>query len=103
MGHSLAGLLHLYGPFLAALGFIAVFCGAANTPIACFLMGIELFGGDGAVYFFIACLVSYLFSGHTGIYTSQQIGISKSPLWSFSQGTTLARARQHKKKNGSPL
>lgn len=103
LGHSLAGLLHLYGPFLAALGFIAVFCGAANTPIACFLMGIELFGGDGAVYFFIACLVSYLFSGHTGIYTSQQIGISKSPLWSFSQGTTLARARQHKKKNGSPL
>lgn len=103
LGHALAGWLHLYGPFLAGLGFIAVFCGAANTPIACFLMGIELFGGDGAVYFFIACLVSYLFSGHTGIYTSQQIGISKSRLRSFPQGTTLAKAKLPKRKGDGTL
>lgn len=103
LGHALAGWLHLYGPFLAGLGFIAVFCGAANTPIACFLMGIELFGGDGAVYFFIACLVSYLFSGHTGIYTSQQIGISKSRLRSFPQGTTLAKAKLSKRKGDGTL
>lgn len=78
LGSSLADLLHLYGPFLAALGFIAVFCGAANTPLACFIMGIELFGSEGAVYLMIACIISYVFSGHTGIYSSQQIGISKS-------------------------
>jgi H+/Cl- antiporter ClcA len=98
LGHTLAGFLHLYAPFLAGLGFVAVFCGATNTPIACFLMGIELFGAEGAVYLFIACLVSYLFSGHTGIYTSQQIGTSKSPFTSFPQGTTLAKLKQLRKR-----
>lgn len=103
LGHALSGFLHLYAPFLAGLGFVAVFCGATNTPIACFLLGIELFGADGAVYLFIACLVSYLFSGHTGIYTSQQIGISKSQLTSFPQGTTLATVKQLRKKAKGPL
>jgi H+/Cl- antiporter ClcA len=94
LGNALAGVLHLYGPFLASLGFIAVFCGATNTPIACFLMGIELFGSGGAVYMFMACLVSYLFSGHTGIYTSQLIGISKSHLLPIPPGTTLASVKK---------
>jgi hypothetical protein len=39
----------------AALGFIAVFAGAANTPLACTMMGIELFGAHYAVYFGVAC------------------------------------------------
>lgn len=93
LGNALSGLLHLYAPFLAGLGFIAVFSGAANTPIACFLMGIELFGSDAAVYMFIACIISYLFSGHTGIYTSQRIGISKSRLIPIPQGTTLSMVK----------
>jgi H+/Cl- antiporter ClcA len=80
LGQSLSGLLDLPVPFLAGLGFIAVFCGAANTPIACFIMGIELFGSQGALYMFMACLISYLVSGHTGIYTSQRIGSAKFPL-----------------------
>lgn len=89
LGNALSGFLHLYAPFLAGLGFIAVFCGAANTPIACFLMGIELFGSEAAIYMFIACLISYLFSGHTGIYTSQQIGTSKSAILRIPGGATL--------------
>ncbi|MEC0202808.1 voltage-gated chloride channel family protein [Paenibacillus lautus] len=93
LGNALSGWIGLYAPFLAALGFIAVFCGATNTPIACFIMGIELFGGEGAVYMFMACVISYLFSGHSGIYTSQQIGISKHPFFSFPLGTTLAGAK----------
>ncbi|MEC0310590.1 voltage-gated chloride channel family protein [Paenibacillus lautus] len=93
LGNALSGWIELYAPFLAALGFIAVFCGATNTPIACFIMGIELFGGEGAVYMFMACVISYLFSGHSGIYTSQQIGISKHPYFSFLLGTTLAGAK----------
>lgn len=98
MGHSLAHLFGLYAPFLAALGFIAVFCGATNTPIACFIMGIELFGSEAAVYLFIACLVSYVFSGHSGIYTSQRIGISKSHLLTIPEGTTLATVKELRKK-----
>jgi H+/Cl- antiporter ClcA len=78
LGNALGPILQMSAPFLAALGLIAVFCGATNTPIACFLLGLELFGAEAAVYMFLACIISYLFSGHTGIYTSQRLGTSKS-------------------------
>jgi H+/Cl- antiporter ClcA len=71
IGSALAGLLVVSVPFLAAIGFVSVFSGAAKTPIACFIMGIELFGSEGAVYLFIGCVISYLFSGRTGIYEAQ--------------------------------
>ncbi|GGG05996.1 voltage-gated chloride channel family protein [Paenibacillus aceti] len=97
LGHTLGDLLHIYAPFLAALGFIAVFCGATSTPIACFIMGIEIFGSEGALYMFIACIVSYVFSGHTGIYTSQQIGVSKSSLLQIDTDTSLNDWRKIKR------
>lgn len=81
LGNMLAGILNLPLGFLAALGFIAVFSGATNTPLACFIMGIELFGAEAAIYLFLACIISYLFSGHTGIYGSQEIGTSKNRLF----------------------
>jgi H+/Cl- antiporter ClcA len=59
------------------MGFVAVFAGATNTPLACMLMGIELFGAECGVYVAIACVVSYLISGHTGIYTKQRVGEMK--------------------------
>lgn len=80
LGSFLGEYLHVSIPFLAALGFIGVFCGATNTPIACFIMGIELFGSEASLYLFLVCIISYLFSGHTGIYTSQQIVVSKGKL-----------------------
>jgi H+/Cl- antiporter ClcA len=61
----------------AGLGFIAVFAGAANTPMACTLMGIELFGAHYTVYFAVACFVAYYLSGNTGIYHSQRVGVPK--------------------------
>ncbi|WP_411829428.1 voltage-gated chloride channel family protein [Paenibacillus alginolyticus] len=90
LGNSLASILHISAPFLAGLGLIAVFSGATNTPIACFIMGIELFGAESALYIFMACIISYMFSGHTGIYTSQQIGVSKSKLHLIPENSTLA-------------
>ena len=77
LGNALAPLLQLPFPLLAALGFVAVFAGAANTPLACTLMAMELFGADIGVYALLACVVSYLFSGHTSIYKSQRLGQSK--------------------------
>ena len=59
------------------MGFCAVFAGAANTPIASTLLAMELFGSEAGVYAGIACVVSYLFSGHSGIYRSQRLGVSK--------------------------
>jgi H+/Cl- antiporter ClcA len=77
LGNALAPLLHMPFSTLAALGFVAVFAGAANTPLASTVMAIELFGPSIGPYAAIACVVSYLFSGHTGIYRAQRIGYSK--------------------------
>ena len=80
LGNALAPLLHLPFALLAGIGFVAVFAGAANTPIASTLMAIELFGLDIGVYAALGCLVSYLCSGHTGIYRAQRIGRGKYAL-----------------------
>jgi H+/Cl- antiporter ClcA len=61
----------------AGLGFIAVFAGAANTPLACTLMGVELFGSDNILYYAVACFTAYYFSGKSGIYSSQKVAITK--------------------------
>ena len=73
LGNALAPLLQLPFSTLAALGFVAVFAGASNTPIASTVMAIELFGPAIGPYAGIACVVSYLFSGHTGIYRAQRM------------------------------
>jgi len=57
---------------IAGLGFIAVFAGATNTPLACTIMGIELFGSEHTIYYAIACFTAFYFSGQTGIYSSQR-------------------------------
>ena len=77
LGSALSVWLGLPCSWLAALGFVAVFAGAANTPIACTLMAIEVFGGEIAVPAALACVCSYVFSGHAGIYSSQRIGQPK--------------------------
>ncbi|SHF41399.1 H+/Cl-antiporter ClcA [Chryseobacterium vrystaatense] len=82
IGATLGSALSLFIPLpfglLAGMGFVAVFAGATNTPLACMLMGIELFGVESGVYIAIACVISYLLSGHNSIYTKQKIGEAKN-------------------------
>jgi H+/Cl- antiporter ClcA len=77
LGNALAPILLLPAPLLAGMGFAAVFAGAANTPLAATLMAIELFGVAAGNYLGIACIVSYLCSGHLGIYRSQRVSLGK--------------------------
>jgi H+/Cl- antiporter ClcA len=77
LGNALAPLLHLPFALLAGIGFVAVFAGAANTPLASTIMAIELFGPEIGPYAALACVVSYLFSGHSGIYHAQRVGHAK--------------------------
>jgi len=77
LGNTLSVWLNSPVSLFAALGFIAVFAGATNTPLACTFMGIELFGSEHAVLFGIACFTAYLFSGHTSIYSAQRIALPK--------------------------
>jgi len=90
LGNTLAFMLNSPVSLFAALGFIAVFAGATNTPLACTFMGIELFGGEHALLFGIACFTAYLFSGNTGIYSSQKIAVPKIFDPHFTGQTSLA-------------
>ena len=81
LGSALSLILPLPVGLLAGMGFVAVFCGAANTPFACIIMGIELFGTAGWIYITIACAFAYLFSGHKGIYHAQKVGRRKHPFY----------------------
>ncbi len=70
-------LLGIPAGFAAALGLICVFCGAANCPVASMFLSIELFGASGLWYFALACGISYMLSGYTGLYSGQKILYSK--------------------------
>lgn len=89
LGNTLALFIPLPMALLAGMGFVAVFSGATNTPIACTIMGIELFGAQCGVFVAIACFIAYLASGHTGIYGSQLIGTSKKFYGQGNEGETL--------------
>lgn len=78
LGSALSGILGAPPDLFAGLGFVAVFAGATNTPLACLIMGIELFGATHAVYLAVACFMAYLCSGHSSIYLSQRLGVHKS-------------------------
>ncbi|MHA7963291.1 chloride channel protein [Paenibacillus sp. CAU 1782] len=77
-GSALAPMLSLPASLLAALGFAAVFGAAAKTPLACMVLGTELFGMQSAPYVILACAVSFLLSGKAGIYASHVRSRSKS-------------------------
>lgn len=79
LGATLAGFLGVPVPLLASIGFVSVFAGAANTPLACTIMGVELFGAGALPYFAIACVLSYVFSSHRGLYKTQLVEQMKLP------------------------
>lgn len=82
LGSALSMVLPLPVALLAGMGFVAVFAGTTNTPLACTVMAMELFGSQCGIYVAIACVVSYLLSGHTGIYDKQVIGEAKHSRFS---------------------
>lgn len=76
IGATLGSALSLFLPLpvglLAGMGFVAVFAGAAKTPLACCVMALELFGMSCGIYVVIACLVSYFISGRHSIYNAPE-------------------------------
>ncbi len=86
VGATLGSALSVFIPMpialLAGIGFVAVFSGATHTPIACTIMGMELFGIAPGIFIAIACIVAYFSSGSVGIYKSQ---IVKGPKYKLYQ------------------
>ncbi|OYW00318.1 MAG: voltage-gated chloride channel, partial [Acidobacteria bacterium 37-71-11] len=62
----------------AAIGLVAVLAGAANTPIAAAIMALEMFGPALGPYAAVACVISFLMTGHRSVYPSQILAAAKS-------------------------
>ena len=76
-GCAAGPLLGLDPAFGAAISMIALFCGVVNCPIASIFLAIELFGGEGLLFFALACALSFLLSGNYSLYSSQKLVFSK--------------------------
>ncbi|HVW95211.1 MAG TPA: voltage-gated chloride channel family protein [Mucilaginibacter sp.] len=96
LGNTLSAVLNAPVGLFAGLGFIAVFAGATNTPLACTFMGVELFGGEHVLLFAVACFTAYLFSGHSGIYSSQRIAVPKIFDDRFATEASLTEAMKRR-------
>ncbi len=86
----------LFGSFMgldlqlfAAIGMVALLAGGANTPISASIMAAELFGPQVASYAAIACVMSFLITGHRSVYPSQVLAVAKSPSIKVSEGLTM--------------
>ena len=77
LGCAAAPLFGLDPAFGAAVSMIALFCGVVNCPLASIFLSIELFGGEGLLFFALACSLSFLLSGRYSLYSSQNIIYSK--------------------------
>jgi H+/Cl- antiporter ClcA len=99
LGNTIAVLSGAPVDLMAGLGFIAVFAGATNTPIACTFMGIELFGTHNVLYYAVACFTAYYFSGHSGIYHAQRVAVSKVGRLNHHTDKTLHDVREKRIKN----
>jgi len=94
LGNAVASVLGAPPDLFAGLGFVALFAGATNTPLACMIMGIELFGSQHAVYIAVACFIAYLCSGHSSIYMSQRVGTPKTAAGNIPPDLSVRQLRE---------
>lgn len=92
-GAFFGDLMHLDMPTFAAIGFTSLLAGAANTPIAASIMSVEMFGPAIAPYAAVACIVSFLMTGHRSVYPSQVLSMVKSSSLQAEVGKEMERIR----------
>lgn len=78
LGANMSDFLGVDPTLFAVMGSVAVLGAAANVPLACIVLGIELFGGSNALMFAMVCIVAYAVSGHQGVYHAQKVD---APKW----------------------
>lgn len=70
LGAAAAPLLGLPAPFLAALGFVALFATASHTPLTGLVLGVELFGAGLAAPLLLVGGLAYALVGTRSLYRS---------------------------------
>ncbi len=77
LGFTVADFVGLPVAFSAAIGMTALFGSVTNCPIATVFLALELFGGEGMIFYALAVFVSFVLSGYFSLYTGQRIVFSK--------------------------
>jgi hypothetical protein len=77
----------------AAIGMVCLLAGAANTPISASILAVEMFGPQIAPYATVACVISFLITGHRSVYPSQILAVRKSPSIQVEVGKVMETAR----------
>ena len=77
----------------SAIGMVALLAGAANTPISASIMAIELFGPAVGPFAAVACVVSFLMTGHRSVYPSQILSLTKSTSLVVEHGREMKDSR----------
>src|SRR3990172_531143 len=77
-GSAFSKVLDVDPAMLSAIGFVALLAGAGDTPIAASIMSVELFGAEVAPYAAVACVISFMITGHRSAYPSQVLAVKKS-------------------------
>ncbi len=95
LGAALATILGVPIALLAAIGYVAVFAGAANTPLACTVMAVELFGRQALEPAAVGCVIAYVFSSHRSIYGSQRLAAAKGG-WTGPLGHAVREHRSRR-------
>ena len=91
-GSAFANVLGFDTSLFSAIGMVALLAGAANTPISASIMAIELFGPQIAPYAAVACIISFLMTGHRSVYPSQVLSLAKSSSLSVAKGSEMRDA-----------
>lgn len=77
LGFTMADIVGMPVAFCAAIGMVALFASVTNCPIATVFLAVELFGGEGLLYYAMAIFVAFVLSGYFSLYTGQKIVFSK--------------------------
>ncbi len=94
-GTFVAGLLNVDPATFSAIGLVSLLAGAANTPIAGSILAVEYFGAQIAPYAAVACVVSFVMTGHRSVYPSQVLAIEKSRFIEATLGKEVEVIEAH--------
>lgn len=88
-GSLYAKIIGLDTSTVSSIGMVALLAGCANTPISASIMSVELFGPSIAPYATVACIISFLITGHRSVYPSQILSFKKSSSMDIELGKEI--------------
>lgn len=86
-GCIVGSLLGLDAGLCGALGLVGLFCCATNSPFASIILSIEMFGGANMHLFALVCVICFVLSGRSSLYSSQMQLFQKNSTDPIQQST----------------